>query len=318
MLALMRAGVLLPVCRDTRASSGTRRVVRRGVVRVVAAAHGNVGTKTRTPCAAAVGVLSRQNDAWASISSCPGSRRAARTRVAKDDKATTDTTSSDTDAGETKDTENVGDENAKENENEVVGVEVKAPATLPADAKPASALAEAPKKTDAKKTPPVDSPGPGGGDFLSFVTWLTNFLQPGRLLSLFVNGALFLFAAQFMTIASGGGAGATHVVPVSYSRFLSSVKNDDVSTLSIDGQYLTWRPKTPFVIKRQGTGVLSMQEEQIQVAYSGTCGGFPKSRHRPFDALYGVRLRKPYHYNECTRVQDCSARILRLFADCPE
>jgi 7-dehydrocholesterol reductase len=41
-----------------------------------------------------------------------------------------------------------------------------------------------------------------------------------------------------------------------------------------------------------------------------TYWGFPKSRHRPFDALYAVRLRKSYHYNTCTRVHDCSARLL--------
>ena len=65
------------------------------------------------------------------------------------------------------------------------------------------------------------------------------------------------------------------------------MKSDDVSSLVVDGQYLTWKPKTPFVIKRQGA---SMIEEKIEVAYSAAR---PEDASVPYDTLLKNRVDLP-------------------------
>jgi len=39
-------------------------------------------------------------------------------------------------------------------------------------------------------------------------------------------------------------------VPTTYSSFLAAVRDDDVSTLNVDGVLLTWQPKTPLAVGR--------------------------------------------------------------------
>jgi cell division protease FtsH len=179
------------------------------------------------------------------------------------------------------------DDAASDAKEEVVGVEVPAPAGAEATptGPPPSKLnddssSDASRKRDDK---PAKTNGQNGG-VGNFFAWLRAFFQPARLLGLFANGFLFLFAAQMFTQnSSGGGSGATHLVPVSYSRFMTAVKADDISKLTVDGAYLTWKPKQPFVIKRQGTGPLAMTEEKIEVAYSAAR---PEDASVPYELLH--------------------------------
>ena len=183
---------------------------------------------------------------------------------------------------------------AKKNE-EVVGVEVPGPAGADApnatgapssselDDKQSPSSEKSPSR-DSDSKPPAKPPANAGGVGNVFA-WLRAFFQPARLLGLAVNGFLFLFAAQLFAQNTGGGAGggATHLVPVSYSRFMTAVKGDDISKLTVDGTYLTWKPKQPFVIKRQGTGPLAMTEERIEVAYSAAR---PEDASVPYELLH--------------------------------
>ena len=178
---------------------------------------------------------------------------------------------------------------------EVVGVEVPGPAGADApnatgapssselDDKQSPSSEKSPSR-DSDSKPPAKPPANAGGVGNVFA-WLRAFFQRARLLGLAVNGFLFLFAAQLFAQNTGGGAGggATHLVPVSYSRFMTAVKGDDISKLTVDGTYLTWKPKQPFVIKRQGTGPLAMTEERIEVAYSAAR---PEDASVPYELLH--------------------------------
>lgn len=259
MHAVMRAGVLPPVVTDAHAL-GSRAALRRGATRVVRRAFMNAKMRTRV-VAQGAGALGPQRF---DVSSIARKRRVITQHASKDDK----------NEGEASDKNTSKDDDDKPDEVVGVVVESKEESVASTPKPPPSKLAD--EQTNKK----VDKNTDVGG-FISFMTWVTNMFQPARLVALFVNGALFLFAAQLFT-QNTSGSGATHVVPVSYSRFLTSVQKDDVSTLSIDGQYLTWRPKTPFVIKRQGTGMLAMTEEHINVAYSAAR---PEDARLPYDAL---------------------------------
>jgi cell division protease FtsH len=226
-------------------------------------------------------------------------RRAIRARAANagDDGSGADaeaSSSSSSSSSSTTSTRGGVDENEKDAAGDVVqGVEVPSPgsssgsgnATKPdddddaandADSAAEAAPAPAPRADRAKLDSETRRP-------LSFFQWFVRMFQPLRLISFAVNTFLFLFAAQLFT--QDNPTGATHVVPVSYSRFLSAVKGDDVQTLSVDGSYLTWKPKTALVIKRKAVGSpLSMAEpEKIEVAYSAAR---PDDATVPYDLLH--------------------------------
>ena len=299
MHAAMRAGVL-PAAAADRGAASTRGVLHRAYGRVSSGST-RVAPRTLAPRPVAV----RRGFSATRTTTAPGlgaggralppPARRARLSVAR--RAARDENESregDATAGAAED-----DASSDANE-EVVGVEVPAPKTgvdaVPATASPSAAnddetaVSSSPsddrseKRTDKTDKPKRETKD-GGGSVTNVFAWLQAFFQPARLLGLAVNGFLFLFAAQLFTQNSGGGAGggATHLVPVSYSRFMTSVKNDDISKLTVDGAYLTWKPKTPFVIKRQGTGPLAMTEEKIEVAYSAAR---PEDASVPYETLH--------------------------------
>ena len=299
MHAAMRAGVL-PAAAADRGAASTRGVLHRAYGRVPSGST-RVAPRTLAPRPVAV----RRGFSATRTTTAPGlgaggralppPARRARLSVAR--RAARDENESregDATAGAAED-----DASSDANE-EVVGVEVPAPKTgvdaVPATASPSAAnddetaVSSSPsddrseKRTDKTDKPERETKD-GGGSVTNVFAWLQAFFQPARLLGLAVNGFLFLFAAQLFTQNSGGGAGggATHLVPVSYSRFMTSVKNDDISKLTVDGAYLTWKPKTPFVIKRQGTGPLAMTEEKIEVAYSAAR---PEDASVPYETLH--------------------------------
>jgi cell division protease FtsH len=158
---------------------------------------------------------------------------------------------------------------------EVVGVEVPPPGAAPAPGTPPSPPSSRLREDDEKKD--VGRP-------VGFVAWFRAVFQPLRLFAIAVNTFLFFFAASIFNQNTTNATGATHLVPASYSRFLAAVKSDDVASLVVDGQYLTWKPKTPFVIKRQGA---SMMEEKIEVAYSAAR---PEDARVPYDTLLKNRV----------------------------
>ena len=166
------------------------------------------------------------------------------------------------------------DDSSDDTAEEVVGVEVPPPGAAPAPGAPPSPPSSRLRDDDGK-----DVGRPAG-----FVAWFRAVFQPLRLFAIAVNTFLFFFAASIFNQNSSNANGATHLVPASYSRFLSAVKSDDVSSLVVDGQYLTWKPKTPFVIKRQGA---SMIEEKIEVAYSAAR---PEDASVPYDTLLKNRV----------------------------
>ena len=283
MHAAMRAGVLTAASAD-RSSAGTRGVLRdaRG-----GASSGSTRVTPRTLAPRPVAVrrvVSATRDRATAPGLGAGGRafppRAHRVRLSVARRAANDEGTShegNATAGAAADDDASSD--AKKNE-EVVGVEVPGPAGADApnatgapssselDDKQSPSSEKSPSR-DSDSKPPAKPPANAGGVGNVFA-WLRAFFQPARLLGLAVNGFLFLFAAQLFAQNTGGGAGggATHLVPVSYSRFMTAVKGDDISKLTVDGTYLTWKPKQPFVIKRQGTGPLAMTEERIEVAYS--------------------------------------------------
>ena len=96
-----------------------------------------------------------------------------------------------------------------------------------------------------------------------------------------MNTFLFFFAANLFHNHQDKAPG-THMVPVTYSRFLEDVKSDEVKYLKVDGAYLTWKPKTPYVIKRPGVGPMGMTEDKIEVAYSAAR---PEDARVPYEQL---------------------------------
>ena len=163
------------------------------------------------------------------------------------------------------------DDSSDDTAEEVVGVEVPPPGPPPPPPPPSSSRLR-------------DDDGKDVGRPAGFVAWFRAVFQPLRLFAIAVNTFLFFFAASIFNQNSSNANGATHLVPASYSRFLSAVKSDDVSSLVVDGQYLTWKPKTPFVIKRQGA---SMIEEKIEVASSAAR---PEDASVPYDTLLKNRV----------------------------
>ena len=298
MHAAMRAGVLTAASAD-RSSAGTRGVLRdaRG-----GASSGSTRVTPRTLAPRPVAVrrvVSATRDRATAPGLGAGGRafppRAHRVRLSVARRAANDEGPShegNATAGAAADDDASSD--AKKNE-EVVGVEVPGPAGADApnatgapssselDDKQSPSSEKSPSR-DSDSKPPAKPPANAGGVGNVFA-WLRAFFQPARLLGLAVNGFLFLFAAQLFAQNTGGGAGggATHLVPVSYSRFMTAVKGDDISKLTVDGTYLTWKPKQPFVIKRQGTGPLAMTEERIEVAYSAAR---PEDASVPYELLH--------------------------------
>ena len=161
---------------------------------------------------------------------------------------------------------------------EIVGVEGPPPADAQASSSAPPAGPPSSKLRDGEDKAP--SPRNGGGGFFN---WFRAVFQPLRLFALAVNTFLFFFAAQLFHQNNQYANGATHLVPVSYSRFLTALKGDDISSLTVDGVYLTWKPKQPFVIKRAGTGPMSMIEEKIEVAYSAAR---PDDASVPYETLH--------------------------------
>ena len=102
-----------------------------------------------------------------------------------------------------------------------------------------------------------------------------------RLFTVGMNTFLFFFAANLFHNHQDKAPG-THMVPVTYSRFLEDVKSDEVKYLKVDGAYLTWKPKTPYVIKRPGVGPMGMTEDKIEVAYSAAR---PEDARVPYEQL---------------------------------
>lgn len=141
---------------------------------------------------------------------------------------------------------------------------------------PASKLREA--DTDENKT---DLDKQVVGRPTDFATWFRRLFQPMRLFTMGMNTFLFFFAANLFHNHQDKAPG-THMVPVTYSRFLEDVKNDEVKYLKVDGSYLTWKPKTPYVIKRPGVGPMHMTEEKIEVAYSAAR---PEDARVPYEHL---------------------------------
>ena len=167
------------------------------------------------------------------------------------------------------------DDSSDDTAEEVVGVEVSPPGAAPAPGAPPSPPSSRLREDDDKKN--VGRP-------VGFVAWFRAVFQPVRLFAIGVNTFLFFFAASIFNQNTTNATGASHLVPASYSRFLTAVKSDDVASLVVDGQYLTWKPKTPFVIKRQGA---SMMEEKIEVAYSAAR---PEDARVPYDTLLKNRV----------------------------
>lgn len=114
-----------------------------------------------------------------------------------------------------------------------------------------------------------------------FATWFRLLFQPMRLFTVGMNTFLFFFAANLFHNHQDKAPG-THMVPVTYSRFLEDVKNDEVKYLKVDGAYLTWKPKTPYVIKQPGVGPMGMTENKIEVAYSAAR---PEDARVPYEQL---------------------------------
>jgi len=295
MHAAMRAGVLTAASAH-RSSAGTRGVLHdaRG-----GASSGSTRVAPRTLASRPVAVrrvVSATRDRATAPGLGAGGRafppRAHRVRLSVARRAANDEGTShegNATAGAAADDDASSDANE-----EVVGVEVPGPAG--ADA-PNATGAPPPSELDDKQSPSREKSGPpsdpkppakppaNAGGVGNVFAWLRAFFQPARLLGLAVNGFLFLFAAQLFAQNAGGGAGggATHLVPVSYSRFMTAVKGDDISRLTVDGAYLTWKPKQPLVIKRQGTGPLAMTEERIEVAYSAAR---PEDASVPYELLH--------------------------------
>jgi len=149
-------------------------------------------------------------------------------------------------------------------------------AEAPAGGPPASKLREA--DTDENKQ---DLDKQVVGRPTDFATWFRRLFQPMRLFTMGMNTFLFFFAANLFHNHQDKAPG-THMVPVTYSRFLEDVKNDEVKYLKVDGSYLTWKPKTPYVIKRPGVGPMHMTEEKIEVAYSAAR---PEDARVPYEHL---------------------------------
>ena len=120
-----------------------------------------------------------------------------------------------------------------------------------------------------------------GGSPRDFATWFRLLFRPMRLFTVGMNTFLFFFAANLFHNHQDKAPG-THMVPVTYSRFLEDVKSDEVKYLKVDGAYLTWKPKTPYVIKRPGVGPMGMTEDKIEVAYSAAR---PEDARVPYEQL---------------------------------
>ena len=151
----------------------------------------------------------------------------------------------------------------------VIGVEVPPPGGGNAD----GPEDEKPQQTNANKAPQRS--------LRNFLQYFIALIQPARLLLIGLQGAMFFFA---ITVISAQLARSTvHVHPVTYSRFLTVVKNDDISALSVDGVYLKWTPKAPFVIERSGAGPMGVTEERMEVEYSAAR---PDDAKVPYDVLH--------------------------------
>lgn len=217
-----------------------------------------------------------KDDRAPSSSSSSSDAATASTSGSTEDEASTAVESSSAAAGDAED-----DKGEKSNE-EVLGVNV-------AKAEESSAAADAPG--GSSRPPSInDDEGKKAGDGgkvekpSGFFSWFRVVFQPLRLIALAINTFLFFFAAQLFNEDKLPG---THLVPVSYSRFLSAVKTDDISALSVDGVYLTWKPRAPFVVKRPhgshgGLSNLGV-EEKIEVAYTAAR---PEDATVPYEQLH--------------------------------
>ena len=296
MHAAMRAGVLTAASAD-RSSAGTRGVLRDArAAELRAARRASRREPSRRVPSPSVGSFSATRDRATAPGPGAGGRAFPRARTAcgtgRRRAANDEGTSHEGNATAGAAADDDASSDAKKNEEggrEVPGPPADAPerdgraSSSELDDKQSPSSEKSPSR-DSDSKPPAKPPANAGG-VGNVSAWLRRVFQPARLLGLAVNGFLFLFAAQLFAQNTGGGAGggATHLVPVSYSRFMTAVKGDDISKLTVDGTYLTWKPKQPFVIKRQGTGPLAMTEERIEVAYSAAR---PEDASVPYELLH--------------------------------
>ena len=136
-------------------------------------------------------------------------------------------------------------------------------------------------RDDDKRKPGASKDLDNMGGPRNFATWFRLLFRPMRLFTVGMNTFLFFFAANLFHNHQDKAPG-THMVPVTYSRFLEDVKSDEVKYLKVDGAYLTWKPKTPYVIKRPGVGPMGMTEDKIEVAYSAAR---PEDARVPYEQL---------------------------------